>query len=238
MPAIILRVILAFTTILTVSTYFIIFTHRGSKFADLLARYWSRFLMWLLKAICKVDYQVVGRENVPNEPCIIACKHQSMWETVVMHLIFHRPAYVYKKELTKVPFYGWFLGSMTGIKVDREGGASALKDLLRQTKKYLNEGHNVIIFPQGTRIPVGGSTKDYPYQPGIAALYLSCNVKVVPAALNSGLFWNKKTIMQKNGKITLQFLDPINPGLTKQEFMQRLEDVIEKKSSELEQIFK
>ena len=234
MLALLLRVILIVTTILTVSTYFLAFPLRGSAFADKLACYWSKSLMWCLRKICGISYQVLNAEKIPNEPCIIACKHQSMWETVVMHLICKRPAYVYKKELTKVPFYGWFLGSMTGIKVDRDGGASALKDLIRQTKKYLSEGHNVIIFPQGTRSPVGATTAEYPYQAGIAALYMSCNVKVVPAALNSGLFWNKKTVIKKHGVITIDFLEPIEPGLSKQEFMKKLEEVIEKRSLELE----
>ncbi len=186
--------------------------------------------MLVLKLLCGINYRVVGLENIPKEPCIIACQHQSMWETIVMHLIVNRPVYVYKKELEKIPFYGWFLKVMSGIAIDRRGGASALKDLIKQTKKYLAVGQSVIIFPQGTRVPVGASVTTYPYQPGIAAMYSSCKVKVVPAALNSGKFWQKNKILKKSGTIILEFLPPINPGLSKGEFMVELERVIEERS--------
>ena len=153
-----------------------------------------------------------------------------------MHMIVKRPVYVYKKELEMIPFYGWYLKVMSGIKLNRKGGATALKSLIKQSKNYLEKGQNVIIFPQGTRVPVNGDVEKYPYQAGIAALYLSSNVKVVPAALNSGLFWPKHKLMKNPGTITLQFLEPINPGLKKAEFMQKLEEVIEKKSSELDTV--
>lgn len=187
----------------------------------------------MLKKLCGVDYRVLGLEKLPKEPCIIACKHQSMWETIIMHLVFNRPVYAFKKELLKVPFYGWFLQIMSGIVVDRKGGASALKSLIKQSKDYLAKGQTIILFPQGTRVPVGASTEEYPYQAGVAALYLSCNVKVVPAALNSGLFWPKHKIGKNAGTITLEFLDPIETGLSKQEFMTRLENATEAKSNEL-----
>lgn len=213
--------------------YFPVFITRSSKLADHGAKVWAVFALWTLKKLCKIDHEVIGAEKLPKEPYIIACKHQSMWETVVMHLVMRRPVYAYKKELEKIPFYGWFLTVMSGIKVDRKGGASALKDLIKQTKEYLKDGQNIVLFPQGTRVPVGASTEKYPYQAGVAALYLSCNVKVVPAALNSGVFWPRKRTEKNPGTITLEFLDPIEPGLTKQEFMKRLEEVTEKRSNEL-----
>ncbi len=126
---------------------------------------------------------------------------------------------------------------MSGIKLNRKGGASALKSLIKQAKNYLGKGQTVILFPQGTRVPVGGLVEKYPYQAGVTALYLACGVPVVPAALNSGKFWPKsgsgKKSGKKSGKIILEFLDPIEPGLSKQEFNQRLERVIEERSSEL-----
>lgn len=209
------------------------FIIRSSKLADHGAKVWAAVAVWMLKKLCKIDHKFVGMEKLPKEPFIIACKHQSMWETMVMHLVVHRPAYAYKKELQKIPFYGWYLKVMSGIKVDRKGGASALKDLIKQAKKYLDHGQKIVIFPQGTRVPVGASTEKYPYQAGIAALYLACNVKVVPAALNSGKFWPKNQIEKKPGKIILEFLDPIEPGLSKREFLKKLEEAIEKRSDEL-----
>ena len=212
--------------------YSFAFITRSSKTADHGAKVWAKFGLWMLKKLCKIDYQVLGKEKLPKEPFIIACKHQSMWETVVMHLIVNRPVYAFKKELLKIPFYGWYLTIMSGITVDRSGGASALKSLIKQSKSYLAKGQNIVIFPQGTRTPLGASSEKYPYQAGIAALYLSCGVKVVPAALDSGKFWPKKGA-KNAGKITLEFLDPIEPGLAKQEFMARLENTIESKSAEL-----
>ncbi len=191
---------------------------------------WAVGSLWMLKKLCGVDHEVRGLDKLPKEACIVACKHQSMWETIVMHTVFNRPVYAYKKELEKIPFYGWYLKVMSGIKVDRKGGASALKNLVKQTKFYIGEGQTVVLFPQGTRVPVGASAKDYPYQAGVTALYLACGVKVVPAALNSGVYWPKHKAMKNSGKIVLEFLDPIEPGLSKQEFNQRLQDAIEPKS--------
>jgi len=213
--------------------YFPAFIFKSAKLADHGAKVWAVVGLWVLKKLCKIEHQFVGLENLPKEPCIVACKHQSMWETIVMHLVFRRPVYAFKKELLKIPFYGWFLTAMSGITVDRNGGASALKDLIKQSKKYLAQNQSIILFPQGTRVPVGGLCEKYPYQAGIAALYASCGAKVVPAALNSGVFWPKGKISKKPGKIILEFLPAIESGLSRQEFMSKLESAIEKKSAEL-----
>lgn len=213
--------------------YFPVFITGSTKLADHGAKVWAIGCLWMLKKLCRVEYEFIGLENIPQEPCIIACKHQSAWETIVMHLVFDRPVYVYKKELEKIPFYGWYLKIMSGIRVNRKGGASALKDMIKQTKSCLTNGQSIIIFPQGTRVPLGAKSEKYPYQIGIAALYLAANVKVVPAALNSGLFWPKHKILKKPGKITLEFLPAIEPGFSKQEFNKKLEEVIEKRSAEL-----
>ncbi len=204
--------------------------------ADHGAKVWAEIGLGTLKKLCKIEHEFVGLENIPKEPCIIACKHESMWETIVMHLVVRRPVYAYKKELLMIPFYGWYLRIMSGIKVDRRGGASALKDLIKQSKSYLGRGQSIIIFPQGTRVPPKGTVEKYPYQSGVVALYLACGVKVVPAALNSGIFWGRSKFAKKPGKITLEFLEPIEPGLSKKEFMAKLEKVIEKRSAELREM--
>lgn len=204
----------------------------SSKIADHGAKIWAVVLMWVLKNLCGISYKVVGKNHIPNEPCIIACKHQSMWETVIMHLIINRPVYAYKKELELIPFYGWFLKVMSGIKVDRKGGAKALKSIIGQSKSYLSKGQSIVIFPQGTRVPIEAGIDRFPYQSGIVALYNSCNAKVVPVALNSGLFWSKDKL-KKRGTIIIEFLEPIEPGLSKSDFTKRLIDAIEIKSSEL-----
>lgn len=215
------------STIILVSLYFSValFIKRKSL-ADDCAKLWSRAIMWSLRSIHGINYKIIGRDKLPQNPCIIACQHQSAWETIVFHLLCRHPAYIYKKELLKVPFYGWFVKRMTGVNVNRQGGASALKDLIKQTKNILQKGHNIVIFPQGTRVPAGASREQYPYQVGIAALYLACNVPVVPVALNSGSLWGKSMLIKKSGTITMEFLEPIQPGLKKDEFMKILEERI------------
>lgn len=211
------------------------FATNDSALADSGAKKWTQVSLWVLEKLCGIKYEIRGLENLPKENgFVVACKHQSMWETIVFHLIFNRPVYSWKKELLKIPFYGWFIEVMSGITIDRKGGAKALKNLLAQAKKYSNQGQNIILFPQGTRTPIGSSTKDYPYQIGIVAIYHHLQVQVVPAALNSGVYWGKKG-SKKPGTIILEFLPPIQAGLEKKEFLQRLETAIETKSSQLSQ---
>lgn len=206
------------------------FIFQNRKIADHGAKVWSIFVIYALKKICKIDYKIIGLENILNEPCIYASKHQSAWETVIMHLILKRPVYAYKKELEVIPFYGWFLKFMSGIKVDRKGGAKSLKSVINQAKFYLKKGQSIVIFPQGTRVPVFASIEQYPYQAGIVALYKSCDVKIVPVALNSGCFWPKDKILKKSGTIIIEFLKPIQQGLGKEEFIEKLTNEIESAS--------
>ena len=209
------------------------FISRDKKIADRGAKIWSIGVFWMLKKLCKIDYKIIGKKNILKEPCIYACKHQSMWETVVMHLIINRPVYAYKKELELIPFYGWFIKFMSGIKVDRKGGVRSLKSVINQAKNYLTKGQSVVIFPQGTRVPVRGLIEKYPYQAGITALYNSCDTKVVPVALNSGLYWPKNQILKNRGTIIIEFLPAIDRGLSKEEFNKRLISAIEKKAKNL-----
>tara|TARA_Y100000389_G_scaffold140377_1_gene138184 strand:+ start:11825 stop:12589 length:765 start_codon:yes stop_codon:yes gene_type:complete len=200
--------------------------------ADKFAKIWSIFLMFCLRIICGISYEIKGKENIPqNQPVIIACKHQSMWETVVMHLIVKHPAYIFKKELLKIPFYGWYLRFMSGIIADRVGGSKSLKSIVHSAKKYIKNQQNIIIFPQGTRTEIGAKIEDHPYQSGLLGLYSFLKIPVVPAALNSGLYWNKND--KKPGKITIEFLPMIESGLKKEEFAELLRGAIEKKSNDL-----
>ncbi len=223
-----------FAVAIVVVSYIIIsIFNKNPKIIDKLTKYWSRTVIFLLKIILRIDCKMIDAENIPQEACIIACKHQSMWETIIFHLICEKVSYIYKKELLKIPLYGWYIKKMPSIQIDRNGGAKALKDMLKKTKRRLDENYKIIIFPQGTRVPVNSSAKDYPYQVGVAAIYSSCKVKVVPAALNSGQFWGKGMWIKKSGTIKIQFLKPIEAGLSKDEFMQKLENEIEAASFEL-----
>lgn len=224
--------------IINVSTFLILCPFfQNYKLVNFLTPKWCKSVLFLLKIINGISYKIIDQEKLPDEPCIIACKHQSMWDTLIFHLLVKAPAYIYKKELHKVPVYGTYIKQMKMIPIDRSGSASALRDMIKKSKDLIhNQKRQLIIFPQGTRVPIGKDTKDYPYQIGVAALYSSLNVKVVPVALNSGKFWGKGSFIKNKGKITIKILDPIEPGLNKKEFIKSLEEKIESESEELHKV--
>ena len=191
---------------------------------------WIRGNLLLLRLICGLDYRIEGLEHFPKQPCIIAAKHQSIWETIAFCHIFDRPIFVLKQELTRIPFYGWYLRRMGMIAIDRSGGASAMRQMVAETKQRLGDGKHVIIFPEGTRT---GPGKKRPYHPGVAALYKQVGVPVLPVALDSGLFWPGRTMRQSPGRITVRLLPPLQPGLERRDFMARLEESIEGASRDL-----
>lgn len=193
-------------------------------------RTWVRGTFALLAAICGLRYEVRGLERLPNEPCIIASKHQSAWDTMIFALLIRRPGHVFKRELFWVPVFGWYLLRAGGISIDRKGGASALKRMIGAARQTIAEGRHIVIFPEGTRVAVGARV---PYHPGVAALYTQLKVPVVPVALNSGLFWGRRTFLKMPGRIVIEFLEPIPPGLRRREFLEILERRIEPASAEL-----
>jgi 1-acyl-sn-glycerol-3-phosphate acyltransferase len=232
--SILFEIFLAIWGIIIPVIYSVVFIGVDSKHADKGALIWSKLIVWMLKYLCGIDYEVRGQENLPKEGgFIIACQHQSAWETMIMHLIFNRPVYAYKKELLKIPFYGWYLRKMSGIAVDREGGMKALKSLIQDSDNYLKKDRQIIIFPQGTRVPIGANDEDYPYQAGITAIYSKLKCKIIPAALNSGYFWNKNKFFKRKGKIILEFLPQIDPKTDKKDFITELSSKINQKSKEL-----
>ncbi len=194
-------------------------------------RIWMRYMMWLLKVFIGLDYRITGRENLPDGPVILACKHQSAWEVGIFLILFSDPAYVLKKELLSIPVYGWLLRKTRMIAINRDEGASALKKMLRQAREVLANGRSVVIFPEGTRLaPDTRGT----YHPGVAALYKNSNVPLVPVALNSGCFWGRRSFLKRPGTITLQFLPAIDKGLKARDFMEVLETRIENASQNLQ----
>ena len=185
---------------------------------------WCRSCIWLIRVLLGINYEIRGLEHLKGEPIIIASKHQSAWETLVFNTIILDCAYVVKRELLWVPFFGWFLSRLGMIGIDRNRGAFALKRLVADCKERLKSGRSIIIFPQGTRTPPGA---EQPYLPGTAALYNQCNVPVVPTALNSGIFWPRRTLLKRPGTVIVEFLPPIIPGMDRREFSKHLEAEIE-----------
>lgn len=191
---------------------------------------WARGASWLLAAICGLGHRVVGAERLPPGPAILAIKHQSAWETIALLHIAPPWAGVLKHELLLIPIYGWYLRRIGMIPIDRAGGASAVKDLMRRARQALAAGRWIVIMPEGTRTPPGRAGR---YHPGIAALYGHLGVPVVPVALNSGLFWGRRSLAKRPGTVTLEFLDPIAPGLDRADFMATLQERIETASNRL-----
>lgn len=190
---------------------------------------WCRISLFLLRIICGIKYKVEGKEHLPRGPFIVASKHQSAFETVAFWEVFYIPTFILKKELTKIPFFGIYLTRMKMICISRAGGASALKQIVNDAAWHIKEGRKIIIYPEGTRTNIGVRTERY--HPGVVALYNSCNVPIVPVALNSGKFWRNKQWTKHPGTVTIKILPPIMPGLSKQEFLKKLNHEIEDTSA-------
>jgi len=184
---------------------------------------WSRATLWGLKRIAGLDYEIRG--NLPPPGVLIASKHMSMWDTIALYLLLGEPFPVVKRELLRIPFYGWFVAKAGAIAIDRGGHAKALRRMLTEARAALAGGHAILIFPEGHRMAPGAAAE---YKPGVAGLYAQLGVACVPVALNSGLFWTGPMgFIKKPGRIVLQFLEPIAPGLKARTFLETLEARIE-----------
>ncbi len=188
------------------------------------ARLWTRGLLAVLAATCGLRYRVVGLEHVPVGAAVFAVKHQSAWETFVFHIVLDDPIYILKRELFQAPLMGWYFKKSGAIGIDRSAGFRAIRLMMPHVKRALAEGSQVLVFPEGTRTAPGTHR---PYQPGVAGIYAHTDAPVIPVALNSGLFWSKRSFRKHPGVITLEFLPPMPPGLDRKTFMKELESRIE-----------
>ncbi|MBX7197960.1 MAG: 1-acyl-sn-glycerol-3-phosphate acyltransferase [Rhodospirillaceae bacterium] len=193
-------------------------------------RIWNTGNVVLARIFAGVGCRVEGLEHLPAEPCIIASQHQSSYETFRVFVDLRDPVLVLKQELIRIPFIGWYMLRGGMVSIDRAGGAAAMRKTMRATKAALASGRHVVIFPEGTRAPPGVVL---PFRPGIAALYLHCNVPVIPVALDSGWFWGKFRLLKRPGHITVRFLPPLPPGLGKDEMLERLHAAISEASRSL-----
>jgi 1-acyl-sn-glycerol-3-phosphate acyltransferase len=195
-----------------------------------LGRTWGRTSLWLLDRICGTRIEWRGLENIVEGPLIVACKHQSAWETFVLPIRFPDFSYILKHELIWLPFFGWYLLAAEQIAIDRAKGGKLLPQLIEKARKLFAQGRQLFIFPEGTRRPAGAPPK---YKAGIASLYEATQVPVLPVAVNSGLFWPRRAFLIRPGVIVIEFLPLIPTGLPSRAFFDRLRDSIETASDRL-----
>lgn len=192
--------------------------------ANKVGRLWALSLMWLLKNVIGLHYRVTGVENIPQNPSIICSKHQSGWETVALQEIFPLQVYVAKRELFKIPFFGWGLKLAKTIGIDR-GSKEANAQLAKQGLARKQEGFWITIFPEGTRIPAGERGR---YKLGAARMAKLFEMDLVPVALNSGEFWPRNSFMKYPGVIDVIIGKPISyQDGSEEELMAKCEEWIE-----------
>jgi 1-acyl-sn-glycerol-3-phosphate acyltransferase len=185
------------------------------------AHQWARYHGLCARLLLGVRTRIEGRP--PRGACLVACKHQSMFETLEIIPMLDEPATVLKRELADIPLWGWVTRRYGVIPVDRTGGAAALRRMMRAAEAAIAEGRPIVIFPEGTRVPPGEKP---PLQPGFAGLYRVLKLPVVPVAVDSGRLWPRGRFVKRSGVVTMRFLEPIEPGLPRQEIEARVHAAI------------
>ena len=193
------------------------------------AKSWGRANLVLLR-VAGIKVEVRGRDKIPKGPLIVASKHQSTWETTALMPLFDNPLFILKRELEWIPVFGWLLIKGRMVPVNRGAGSQALAEMTERARIELSRGRQLIIFPEGTRRPAGAEPR---YKYGVAHLYAAEGVPCLPVALNSGVFWPRHSLLLKPGTVVVEILDPIMPGIDKDVFFKRLQDVIEAATARL-----
>jgi len=195
-----------------------------------IAKSWGRVNLVLLRVVAGIDYEIRGREKIPSGPAIVASKHQSAWETFALLPLFDNPLFILKRELQWVPVFGWLTIKGRMVPVDRKKGSQALIAMTERARVELSDGRQLIIFPEGTRRPAGAEPR---YKYGVAHLYAAEGVPCLPVALNSGVFWPRRSLRLRPGTVVVEILDPIMPGLDKDVFFARVQETIETATARL-----
>lgn len=193
-------------------------------------RCWARGIILLLRVVCDVRVELRGRQHLPTGAALVAPKHQTMFDVFAQFAFLPDACFVMKKELMWIPFFSWYAIKARMIVVDRDGHAAALRKLVKDSQARFAQDRQVMIAPEGTRTAPGAPPD---YKPGIAALYREIDVPVHPVATNAGVHWPKHGFLRKPGVIVFEYLEPIQPGLKRAEFMRTLQDRIETASAAL-----
>jgi len=194
------------------------------------AKAWGRFNRALTRMVAGIDYEIRGAEKIPRGPVIVAAKHQSAWETFALLSLFDNPTFIIKRELQWIPIFGWFTIKGRMVPVQRGAGSQTLTNMIERARIELSRGRQLVIFPEGTRRAPGAEPR---YKYGVAQLYAAEGVPCIPIALNSGLFWPRRSLRRNPGTILVEVLDPILPGLDKDVFLERLKNEIETATARL-----
>jgi len=189
-----------------------------------IASSWAKMNISFLKLVCNLDYQIKGKHNIPNEASLVLSNHQSTWETLAFQHFLPNQLWVLKKELLRVPVFGWGLALISPIAIDRSAGKKAVDQIVEQGEKKLNQGRWVIVFPEGTRISPGVDSK---YKMGGFIFASRITHPVVPVAHNAGEFWPKHSFIKYPGTITISIGEAINAqGMDPNDVKQKVESWI------------
>lgn len=190
-----------------------------------LAFAWASSILWMLGFLCRLHYVVEGKENIPADNHISMWKHSSSFETIAQMTVFPPQSWVFKRELLWIPFVGWALMCMKPIAIDRGAGHAAVKQVLEQGKRRLDEGQWIVIFPEGTRMPAGQTRK---YGLSGALLATETGRKIIPVAHDAGFFWPRRGVVKKPGTIRVVIGPAIeSTGVEPRELNERVQAWIE-----------
>ena len=197
------------------------------KYVLFLGRFLSHYVIWILKIFLNTKIEFKGLENLKkHEKFFVASAHQSMFETFALQIVINGPIFILKKELTKIPFFGWGLKKIGAIVIVRNTVTKENLNFFDRVKESVNKSNRpLLIFPQGTRIKY---KEKVPFKKGVGRIYQTLEIPCVPVALNSGKVWPKNSFNKYPGKIIISFLNPIFPGLEKEKFIERLQTDIYK----------
>ena len=186
---------------------------------------WSYFFDYFLKVLCGVNYRVTGLENLPKAPCIMASNHQSMWETVIFNIIFPAHVWIMKKELLRVPLFGWTIGTLAPIAINRNDGSGAMAQILTQGADRIKTGFWIMLYPQGTRVAPGGNVA---FKIGVGKMSKNLNLPVVPISHNAGYVLPKHSFWIYPGTVTIIVAKPVypTPEDTPEIITTKLEDIV------------
>lgn len=188
-------------------------------------RQWATINLHALRWLCGLHWRVEGRENLPSYPVVIFAKHQSTWETIALALLLPPQVWVVKRELLKVPFFGWGLAALWPIAIDRSAGRAAVEQMLQQGRRRLRQGQCVMIFPEGTRVRPGTTER---YRMGGAILATETGTPVLPIAHNAGEFWPRHSFIKWPGEVVVSIRPPIeSAGKTPEQLNDEVREVIE-----------